>query len=210
MAYKPTKRQREKYRKYKSQYFKNARKIRDFLLLGQSESAREQLIIGNEVDLYTPMLVLPSLREPSRTFKDKQSFLNEYNRFKKLYNVENYFRQSYKHNYVKLIQDAINDSSTTVTGKGLTPESRGYFSQNQINEMLKKDSTIADYMILSNRIQSMPVSRFMTAYVKGYIKPFKEIYNELNVYSSSSDKGNFQMTQLEQAKEMIDIFTKLN
>lgn len=197
----PSKAQMKKYKSFLNERRKISRAIRKGKQLG------ERSMIGtSENDArIIPDMVLPKEMRTRTSFESKDSFLKTMQTLKQFKNEEFYFKQNYKNKVLDLLGDAISDTAIQVTGQELQPEAKGGFYSSQQKENFPE---FEEYMNYYNMVRRMNTSRFMEMYFKGYIKPFRYIYAELNVYGNRGATGENKF--LDEQIDMIQAFYQMS
>lgn len=197
----PSKAQMSKYKSFLNERRKISRAIKRGKQLG------ERSMIGtSENDArIIPDMVLPKKLRARTSFESKDSFLKTMQMLKQFKNEEFYFKQNYKNKILDLLSNAISDTAIQVKGKELEPEAKGGFYS---AEQKKKFPEFVEYMDYYNMVRRMNTSRFMEMYFKGYIKPYRYIYAELNVYGNRGATGENKF--LDEQIDMIQTFYQMS
>lgn len=171
---------------------------------------RSQLEKSDEGRVYAlPSLVVPEKAQPSAKINFRKIKREEFQAKMRALSqavtggLEGWYKRNYKRPILEAWRTAIEQVITEEYGDtGVLPIST-VFGKKTIGKYTKETMEaypdLKPYMEMYNRLYSMNIAQFMYMYDRGYLPPFKYIYNEM--------KGSFSANYLEEMKYNIDHYT---
>lgn len=191
-GYRLTQHQKERY----YGLLKNSRSI-------AKELANKRIRAGqNEKMRELPDSVIPRKMTPRRVFESRQDFKQTMEGLKKFKNSGYYYKTTYKREILDNMKNKIEDTAIAIGDAVESFQPEGDFGR-YADYQIEESPELAGYMEMYNRLNGMPIDKFMDMYFRGFIVPYKYIYRELDVVGKSENAGN---AYLEEQEENIRVY----